>query len=183
MSMSQTQLRGTKKILWLSRYRNSARAQWTAEEVAIVARGFIDLDLDGEPLYEWCHKNGVDRTPGAIDAKLAEHGFFDTEAERTKKLNARRAKALMASKRKDVAALMHKRQIVMAKLEAEAVGNAKTIKPYQSNAKYMDMCKAENEAAIAKRVAMCDARRREEIAKAKMEMETAPPLKVGILEY
>jgi hypothetical protein len=173
--------RGVKKTLWLSRYRNSERARWTPEEIATVARGFVDLDLDGEDLYSWCFEHGVDRTPGAIDAKLAEYSFFDSEAAKTKKRNAKRSKALLASKRKDVAAIMHKRQIVMAKLEVDAVSNAKKIKPYRSDPKYMDMCKAELEADTAKRVAMCDQQRRAEIARAKMDY--APPLKSGKLEW
>jgi hypothetical protein len=181
MSDPLSHLTGPKKVLWLSRYRNTERRQWTPQEVATIAHGFVDLDLDGEDLYSWCFEHGVDRTPGAIDAKLAEHSFFDTEADKTKKLNAKRAKALMASKNKEVAAKMHKRQIVMAKLEEEAVGNAKTIKPYKSNPKYMDMCRAEVAAETAKRVAMCDQMRRAEIARAKLEY--APPLKSGKLEW
>ena len=35
------------------------------KEIAIVAHGFVDLDLDGDELYDWCLKNGADRTPGA----------------------------------------------------------------------------------------------------------------------
>ena len=45
----------------------------------------------------------------------------------------------------------------------------------------MDMCRAQAGAAAAKRVALCDQMRRAEIARAKIDMAYAPPLKAGKL--
>lgn len=50
---------------------------WTKEELAVLARGFIDEDLDGSDLHKWCKRQGINRTPGAIDKKLHDLNFFD----------------------------------------------------------------------------------------------------------
>jgi hypothetical protein len=92
---------------------------WTPQEIATVAKGFIDHDLDGRPLYRWCRENGVQRTDGAIDAELRKLNFFDAPPqlsryayESTKR--RRDQKAILDAKRN--LAL----QVRLAKLEAEA---------------------------------------------------------------
>jgi hypothetical protein len=108
---------------WMARWRNGCKRLWTAEEVAKVAHAFLDLDLDGPDLYEWCDNNGVDRTPGAIDVKLQELNFFDEDAERRRRVKA--AKALKdskahAAKQKAFCDSYRRQQIALAKLEMAA---------------------------------------------------------------
>jgi hypothetical protein len=52
---------------------------WSDKEVALLSRAFLDLDLDGADLHKWCRENGINRTPGAIDAKVLQQGFFDPD--------------------------------------------------------------------------------------------------------
>lgn len=95
---------------------------WTAKETADLARAFIDLDLDGPPLYRWCISHGINRSPGAIDARLAKLNFFDTEAVLDE------IKARPKPKRLTVNGIPDKKladanlanQIKLARLEAEA---------------------------------------------------------------
>ncbi len=63
---------------------NTRSLPWSPEEDATLARGFIDLDLDGSDLHTWCRENGILRSPGAIDARLEKLDFFDTEAIKSK---------------------------------------------------------------------------------------------------
>lgn len=51
---------------------------WSPKEDEMLGRAFIDLDLDGTALHIWCRKNGILRSPGAIDARLVRLNFFDT---------------------------------------------------------------------------------------------------------
>lgn len=68
-------IKGTKGI-WVNGAGETAHP-WSAKEVALLGYAFIDLDLDGPDLHQWCKANGVDRTPGAIDVKLRDLRFFD----------------------------------------------------------------------------------------------------------
>jgi hypothetical protein len=92
---------------------------WTQEELTKLARAFIDLDLDGPPLYQWCARNGLRRTPGAIDARLVTMGLVPAEradhVTRRPLVNGVRNKAEAAEKaRRNLA-----NQIKLAKMEAE----------------------------------------------------------------
>lgn len=89
---------------------------WTDPEVATMARGFIDLDLDGNDLHRWCRQQGIDRTPGAIDQKLVQLEFFDqVRAPRVSEIIDKQKRTA-----KDLAARNLRNQIKLAHLEAAA---------------------------------------------------------------
>ena len=56
---------------------------WTAAEDVILSRGFIDQDLEGIALYEWCVKHGLMRSAGAMDNRLVELCFFDAKVKKS----------------------------------------------------------------------------------------------------
>ena len=92
---------------------------WTPTEDAALGRAFIDLDLDGPPLYKWCRKNNILRSPGAIDARLAKLNFFDTpdDPPGTKRMIAHTDRIDKKEEQRRKAALNLKNQIALAKLE------------------------------------------------------------------
>jgi hypothetical protein len=98
-----------------------AALPWTPKEIADLARAFIDLDLDGPRLYAWCAAHGINRSPGAIDARLAKLNFFDTEAaENEIKARPKPAKTYTGIPDKKLADFNLANQIKLARLEAEA---------------------------------------------------------------
>lgn len=100
------------------------RRHWTDAEIATLARGFIDLDLDGHDLHVWCEKQGVDRTPGAIDYKLADLKFFDKPTYHAKHHDTERER----QHRLELARCNLANQIKLAKLEL-ATGMVPPYKP------------------------------------------------------
>ena len=95
---------------------------WTPREEATLARGFIDLDLDGPELYAWCLKHGVNRSAGGIDAKLAKLNFFANpparETEEQPRMHAHHAKDRAAEAKRARENLAN--QIRLAKMEMDA---------------------------------------------------------------
>jgi hypothetical protein len=102
------------------------RRHWTPQEIATLARGFIDHDLDGPELHAWCRKQGIDRTPGAIDYKLSDLNFFsepDTQPKQLHQIRERRLEQALATAKRNLA-----NQIKLAKLEL-ATGGVPPYKP------------------------------------------------------
>jgi hypothetical protein len=100
---------------------------WTAEEIANLARAFIDLDLDGIDLHRWCQLNGINRTRGAIDKKLHDLAFFDP-CPPAANHNPRRDRAKITTAAKWAAEANLRNQIKLAKLEL-AAGSIEPYKP------------------------------------------------------
>lgn len=99
---------------------------WSPEEVATLARGFIDLDLEEDELHAWCVNQGINRTRGAVDYKLLSLNFFTPRVDPSKAVRDRKhhaARALAAAKQ------CLANQIKLAKLEV-AAGCAPPYKPH-----------------------------------------------------
>lgn len=104
---------------------NTRSLPWSPEEDAALGKAFMELDLDGPPLHEWCRQNSVLRSPGAIDARLAALNFFDVRSLQKKiESHAHRDKRGFVNLRpvhelrRELADRRLKNEIAIAKLEA-----------------------------------------------------------------
>ena len=95
---------------------------WSAQELAKLAKGFIDLDLDGSDLHRWCVKNDVLRTPGAIDKKLIDIGLVGPEETNKPRRKFTWQPSGDPEEAKKLAKKCLKQQVTLAKLEMQAGG-------------------------------------------------------------